>query len=61
MENPSHSDGTVSLHLYIPPFDSCQVFDERTGRKSTSLVTFYTKYGEKVDYRGSKQGRVKAA
>ncbi|KAH7721333.1 Protein CDO-1 [Aphelenchoides avenae] len=61
MENPSHSDGTVSLHLYIPPFDSCQVFDERTGRKSTSLVTFYTKYGEKVDYRGSKQGRIKAA
>ncbi len=25
VENPSHSDGAVSLHLYSPPFQSCQV------------------------------------
>uniref|UniRef100_A0A915E526 cysteine dioxygenase n=1 Tax=Ditylenchus dipsaci TaxID=166011 RepID=A0A915E526_9BILA len=47
MENPSHSDPAITLHLYIPPFDHCQVFDQRTGRSAKSLVTFYTKYGEK--------------
>uniref|UniRef100_A0A914C806 cysteine dioxygenase n=1 Tax=Acrobeloides nanus TaxID=290746 RepID=A0A914C806_9BILA len=57
MENPSHSDNAVTLHLYIPPFEHCQIFDERTGRKAQSAVTFFTKYGEKVDYRGSKLGR----
>ena len=25
VENTSHSDGAVSLHLYSPPFASCQV------------------------------------
>ena len=25
VENTSHSDGAVSLHLYSPPFQSCQV------------------------------------
>uniref|UniRef100_A0A914YXJ8 Cysteine dioxygenase n=1 Tax=Panagrolaimus superbus TaxID=310955 RepID=A0A914YXJ8_9BILA len=60
MENPSHVDGCVSLHLYIPPFDECKVFDERTGRSSKSLVTFFTKYGKKIDYRGSRQGIIKS-
>jgi len=58
MENPSHSDPAVTLHCYIPPFDSCYVFDQRTGHKTTCPVTFFTKYGEKVDYTGSKEGRV---
>jgi len=58
MENPSHSDGCVTLHLYIPAYDTCKIFDERTGRNSKSVVTFYTKYGQKVDYNGSKTGRV---
>ena len=25
VENPSHSNSAVSLHLYSPPFKSCQV------------------------------------
>jgi len=50
MENPSHTDGTVTLHLYIPAFDCCHIFDERTGHANTCKVTFWTKYGEKVDY-----------
>uniref|UniRef100_A0A1I7YZ71 Cysteine dioxygenase n=1 Tax=Steinernema glaseri TaxID=37863 RepID=A0A1I7YZ71_9BILA len=58
MENLNHSDGCISLHLYIPPFKHCQVFDERTGHKTKSLVTFYTKYGNKVDYKGSKEGKL---
>ncbi|KHJ97115.1 cysteine dioxygenase type I [Oesophagostomum dentatum] len=58
MENPSHSDGAVSLHLYIPAYSTCNAFDERTGKKTKCQVTFYTKYGSKVDYRGSKNGNL---
>lgn len=58
MENPSHSDGTVSLHLYVPPYSECQTFDQRTGVKTKATVTFYTKYGKKMDYKGSKKGKL---
>eukprot|EP00095_Tigriopus_kingsejongensis_P012225 maker-scaffold528_size145933-snap-gene-0.31 protein:Tk12225 transcript:maker-scaffold528_size145933-snap-gene-0.31-mRNA-1 annotation:"cysteine dioxygenase type 1" len=54
MENPSHSSQTVSLHLYSPPFKSCQVFDERTGQKTQCKMTFWSKYGEKVNNRRAK-------
>jgi len=57
MENPSHVENAVSLHLYIPPYSECQTFDQRTGVRSKGIVTFYTKYGKKVDYRGSREGR----
>uniref|UniRef100_A0A915N2N3 Cysteine dioxygenase n=1 Tax=Meloidogyne javanica TaxID=6303 RepID=A0A915N2N3_MELJA len=50
MENPSHSDPAITLHLYIPPFTHCQAFDQRTGRKQKCNVTFYSKFGNKVDY-----------
>lgn len=50
MENPSHVVGAVSLHLYIPPFSSCRTFDERTGHKRVSQVTFYSKYGERTPF-----------
>ncbi|KAH7721334.1 cysteine dioxygenase [Aphelenchoides avenae] len=40
MENPSNSDNTVTLHMYFPPFDHCQVFDERTGHADTRPMTF---------------------
>ncbi|ETN68964.1 hypothetical protein RB195_025914 [Necator americanus] len=56
MENPSHSDSAVSLHLYIPPYETCNAFDERTGKKTKCQVTFFTKYGMKVDYKGNKSG-----
>ncbi|XP_053621638.1 cysteine dioxygenase type 1 isoform X2 [Plodia interpunctella] len=48
MENPSHVDCAVSLHLYCPPFDSCRVFDARTGKPTTVNVTFWSMYGKKV-------------
>jgi len=48
VENPSHSDSAVSLHLYSPPFKACQIFDERTGKKSVAPMTFWSKFGEKV-------------
>lgn len=58
MENPSYVEGAVSMHLYIPPYSECQTFDQRTGVKSKATVTFYTKYGKKVDYKGSKKGKL---
>ena len=48
VENPSNSEGAVSLHLYCPPFQHCRAFDERTGHAIKCPVTFYSKYGEKI-------------
>ena len=48
VENPSHTDPAVSLHLYCPPFDSCHMFDQRTGKKSSVQITFWSKYGERI-------------
>ena len=45
MENPSHSNTCISLHIYCPPFDSCQAFDQRTGRANTVKVTFWSRNG----------------
>ena len=47
MENPSHVDGAISLHLYCPPYDKCTVFNQNTGQTSTSTVTFWSMYGKK--------------
>jgi hypothetical protein len=58
MENPSYVDGAISLHLYVPPYSECQTFDQRTGVRSKATVTFFTKYGRKVDYKGSKEGKL---
>jgi cysteine dioxygenase len=52
VENSSHTDPAVSLHLYCPPFDSCSMFDQRTGHRTKCPVTFWTKYGERVRYLG---------
>ncbi|CAG9134178.1 unnamed protein product [Plutella xylostella] len=48
MENPSHVDAAVSLHLYCPPFDSCRVFDASTGKPTQVSVTFTSKYGKRI-------------
>ncbi|XP_029646075.1 cysteine dioxygenase type 1 [Octopus sinensis] len=48
MENHSHSDKAVTLHLYSPPFRSCKTFDERTGHMSVAPMTFWSKYGKKI-------------
>jgi len=48
VENPSHVEPAVSLHLYSPPFSSCSMFDQRTGHRTKCQVTFWSKYGEKV-------------
>lgn len=48
VENGSHTEGAVSLHLYSPPFQTCQTFDQRTGHRNTVKMTFWSKYGEKT-------------
>ncbi|EDW08441.1 cysteine dioxygenase type 1 isoform X2 [Drosophila mojavensis] len=44
VENPSHTDTSVSLHLYCPPFDMCNIF-QSNGKKIPAKVTFWSKYG----------------
>jgi len=57
VENVSHSDKAVSLHLYSPPFNSCQVFDELSGSISMpkAPMTFWSKFGQKVRPRMSER------
>nr|CAD7459880.1 unnamed protein product [Timema tahoe] len=38
VENTSHTERAVSLHLYCPPFDTCSVFNQNTGRRSKCQV-----------------------
>ncbi|TMW42993.1 hypothetical protein DOY81_011927 [Sarcophaga bullata] len=49
VENPSHSDTAVSLHLYCPPFNTCSMFEKSTGKRMQCTVTFWSKYGQKVN------------
>lgn len=48
VENGSHTETAVSLHLYSPPFQTCQTFDQRTGHKNTVKMTFWSKFGERT-------------
>ena len=48
VENPSHTDPAVSLHLYCPPITLCKRFEERTGQAHNCEITFYSRDGEKV-------------
>ena len=42
VENTSHSNGAVSLHLYSPPFASCQVCNLKSSSKiSLSSLPYY--------------------
>jgi len=47
VENVSHTDKAVSLHLYSPPFEECHTFDQRTGHQAVVKITFWTKYGQR--------------
>jgi cysteine dioxygenase len=55
MENPSHSEQGISMHLYSPPFASCKTFDQKTGHENTVHMTFWSKYGQKTTF-GVKNG-----
>ncbi|XP_066567394.1 cysteine dioxygenase type 1 [Amia ocellicauda] len=53
VENVSHTECATSLHLYSPPFDHCNAFDQRTGHKNTVKMTFWSKYGERTPFETS--------
>uniref|UniRef100_A0A8D0HN43 Cysteine dioxygenase n=1 Tax=Sphenodon punctatus TaxID=8508 RepID=A0A8D0HN43_SPHPU len=48
VENTSHTECAVSLHLYSPPFETCSTFDQRTGHKQKVRMTFYSQFGERT-------------
>lgn len=54
VENMSHTDKLISVHLYSPPFDMCKVFDERTSKRTNINMCFYSKFGQKQDVRNMK-------
>ena len=46
MSNPSHTDGTVTMHIYCPPYQQCHVFDERTSHSQDSCkLSFCSRFG----------------
>jgi len=45
VENSSHTDKLVSVHLYSPPFQTCKVFDRRTGKDTRVKLSFFSKHG----------------
>jgi len=48
MENVSHTEPAVSLHVYIPAFQKCRTFDARTSKPTTCRFTFWSAYGERL-------------
>uniref|UniRef100_A0A8C4N886 Cysteine dioxygenase n=1 Tax=Eptatretus burgeri TaxID=7764 RepID=A0A8C4N886_EPTBU len=50
VENLSHSESAVTLHLYSPPFDQCCCFDQRSGHRYPVKLTFYSKFGERTPF-----------
>ncbi|KAG1928821.1 cysteine dioxygenase type [Pimephales promelas] len=50
VENVSHTESAVSLHLYSPPFQTCQTFDQRTGHRNGVRMTFWSRYGERTPH-----------
>jgi cysteine dioxygenase len=49
VENVSHTEGAVSLHLYTPAYSECRTFHEASGQaRSSGRMTFYTVNGERV-------------
>jgi Cysteine dioxygenase type I len=41
MENSSHTETTVTLHVYVPAYKECLTFDERSGHRDTCQVVFH--------------------
>ena len=50
VENRSHCDKAVSLHLYSPPYDEACSFDPKTGKSLIAKVTFWSKFGQRTPY-----------
>ncbi|CAF0839330.1 unnamed protein product [Rotaria sordida] len=42
IENPSHTEKVITLHLYIPPFDHCNIFNEHTSCMNEIKMIFHS-------------------
>ncbi|KAG0059784.1 Cysteine dioxygenase [Linnemannia elongata] len=50
VSNPLKTQGSVSLHLYTPPYEVCKTFNERSSKaRSSGKCVFYSSRGEKVE------------
>ncbi|KAF8981917.1 Cysteine dioxygenase [Entomortierella lignicola] len=48
--NPLKTRGSVSLHLYTPPYETCKTFNERSSKaRSSGKCVFYSAKGQKID------------
>ncbi|KAG0232455.1 hypothetical protein BGW42_008173 [Actinomortierella wolfii] len=48
--NPLSHKGSVSLHLYTPPYDMCKTFNERSSKaRSSGKCVFYSARGKKLE------------
>lgn len=45
IQNISHTDPAISLHLYSPPITTCHTFEQRTGRAHSCTVSFFSRNG----------------
>ncbi|KAG0317050.1 Cysteine dioxygenase [Dissophora globulifera] len=47
--NPLKTHGSVSLHLYTPPYETCKTFNERSSRaRPSGKCVFYSSRGQKI-------------
>ncbi|KAG9327506.1 hypothetical protein KVV02_000455 [Mortierella alpina] len=48
--NPLKTTGSVSLHLYTPPYETCKTFNERSSKaRSSGKCVFYSSRGQKLE------------
>lgn len=45
-----HAEPAVTLHLYVPPYDSSKCYDENDCSATDGYVTFYSEHGEICEY-----------
>ncbi|KAF9109848.1 Cysteine dioxygenase [Mortierella sp. AM989] len=50
VSNPLKSRGSLSLHLYTPPYETCKTFNERSSKaRSSGKCVFYSARGQKIE------------
>ncbi|KAF9201273.1 Cysteine dioxygenase [Podila verticillata] len=48
--NPLKTAGSLSLHLYTPPYETCKTFNERSSQaRSSGKCVFFSAQGEKLE------------
>ncbi|KAI8605379.1 cysteine dioxygenase [Dissophora ornata] len=50
VSNPLKTTGSLSLHLYTPPYETCKTFNERSSKaRSSGKCVFYSARGQKLE------------